>query len=495
MMMIERVTLAAVLACTTMACASSQTLMPHPASSAEPASDEEPASASTEDGTDATIATDGGSETKVSNASWLGAAGGSEYVLVGNTEQFVGVWVEVPESTRRAHVPAAITLTIDTSGSMQGDKIVQARNAAKTLVNQMKDGDLIAIQTFSDRAHEIIPPTELEPRTRQAVLSTISELSADGATNMFEALQLAVGRTERAPSTHPVRRVVLISDGRATAGRTDTETLAHIAENGMSRGVQVTAMGVGLDYDENALNQLAMRSSGRLFHLSDPQELASIVKNELSLLQSTMATNAFVEVVPAPGVQLVSANGVRATWNSGGAVRVPLGTMFSGQRREFLVRFRTDTTVPEGIMPIASARLHFTDPAEGGLSRVQEVVVRAQRTTDPTLVSRHHNPEVQAIIAMQDASSVATQARTQVASGDFDEADVQLAQAEARLRKSAERAKSKRDKGRIMKAAKAIANNRRSVQAAKQAPPAARPAASRASALELNDAAMDMQGL
>ncbi|HHH29313.1 MAG TPA: VWA domain-containing protein, partial [Polyangiaceae bacterium] len=367
--------------------------------------------------------------------------------------------------------------------------------AAKTLVSQMKDGDLIAIQTFSDRAHELIPPTELEPRTRQAVLSTISELSADGATNMFEALELAVGRTERAPSTHPVRRVVLISDGRATAGLTDTETLARIAENGMTRGVQVTAMGVGLDYDENALNQLAMRSSGRLFHLSDPQELASIVGNELGLLQRTMATNAFVDVVPAPGVQLVSASGVRATWNSAGTVRVPLGTMFSGQRREFLIRFRTDTTVPEGIMPIASARLHFSDPAEGGLARVQEVVVRARRTTDADLVSRHGNPEVQAIIAMNEASTVATQARSQVASGDFDAADVQLARAEERLRKSAERAKSKRDKSRIMKAAKAIATNRRSVQRAKKAPPAARPAASRASALELNDAAMDMQGL
>ena len=60
----------------------------------------------------------------VSNKPWLNAAGGSEFVLTGGQEQFVGVWVEVPETAKRAHVPMSITLTIDTSGSMSGEKII-----------------------------------------------------------------------------------------------------------------------------------------------------------------------------------------------------------------------------------------------------------------------------------------------------------------------------------------------------------------------------------
>jgi Ca-activated chloride channel family protein len=502
--MIKHWTLSTLLACTTMACATSQNMLPQPASTAQEASQTESpgAQVATEQEGGSAQPTDHAvaiaadpNDSEVAGGSWLGAAGGSDYVLVGDQEQFIGVWVDVPKGKRRPHVPTAVTLTIDTSGSMQGDKIVQARNAARALVGRMKDGDLVSIQTFSDRAHEIIPPTELNARSRQAVSSTISELSADGATNMFEALNLAIGRTQRTPPSHPVRRVVLISDGRATAGPTDSETLARIAERGMGHGVQVTAMGVGLDYDENALNELAVRSSGRLFHLSDPQELAGIVNSELDLLQRTMATNAFVEVVPAPGVQLVAANGARASWSSNGSLRVPLGTMFAGQRREILVRFRMSTQAVEGQTPIASARLHFRDPAEGGLSRIQEVVVRGQLTTDAALMSRHKNPEAQAIFAMHEASTIASRARQQVASGDFDHADVELARAEETLRKRAEHAKSKRDRSRMMKAAQSIAKNRRAVRAAKKAPPAARPAAARASSLELNDAAMDMQGL
>lgn len=490
--------LSTLLACTTMACASSQNVRPQPASTASETTQTVAAPSTDEAGErpdhDNTATIAASPESHVAGGSWLGAAGGSEYVLVGGQEQFIGVWVDVPKSKSRAHVPTAITLTIDTSGSMQGDKIVQARSAAKALVDRMKDGDLVAVQTFSDHAAELIPPTELDARSRQAISGTLNELSADGATNMFEALNLAVGRTQHTPSSHPVRRVVLISDGRATAGPTDTDTLARIAERGMSHGVQVTAMGVGLDYDENALNALAVRSSGRLFHLSDPQELAGIIRSELSLLQRTAATNAFVEVVPAPGVQLVSAGGQQASWSSNGSLRVPLGTMFEGQRRELLVRFRATTHQVEGQMPIASARLHFSDPTEGGLSRVQEIVVRANLTTDQTLVSRHEIPEAQAIIAMHEASSLASQARQQLASGDFDHADVQLAQAEDELRKRAEQTRSEKDKRRMMQAAQSLADNRKAVRAAKKASPRARPAAARASSLELNDAAMQMQG-
>jgi Ca-activated chloride channel family protein len=334
----------------------------------------------------------------------------------------------------------------------------------------------------------------LRHNTRAAIMSTLSELSADGATNMSDALNLAIGRARHAPSSHPVRRVVMISDGRATAGHTSTHTLAQIAENGTQFGVQVTSLGVGLDYDEDTLNALAVRSSGRLYHLSDPREMAGIIKSELNLLDKTMATNAAIEIVAAPGVQLIAADGVRSSWGQNRSLRVPLGTMFSGQRREVLVRFRMTGDLVEGSAPIVSTRLHFDDPSDGGIARVQEVVVRATLTHDMSMVREHQNHEVQAIIAMQEASTMAAQARSDVSSGNFDEADVQLARAETKLRERAQHAKSKKDQARITAAADSVAQNRRAVQGAAAAPPAARASAARKSSLELNDFAMEAQG-
>jgi Ca-activated chloride channel family protein len=428
------------------------------------------------------------------DAPWLGAAGSSRYVLVGG-QQFVGVWVDVPEAAPRGHVPVSLTLTIDTSGSMEGDKIVRAREAARTLVSSLKDGDMVAIQSFSNMAQELVGPTVLDQRTRAMALGRIAELEASGATNLFEGLSLAMSRASNTPASHPVRRVVLISDGRATAGETSIHSLSMVAERGTQLGVQVTSFGVGLDYDEDALNELAVRSSGRLFHLTDASELPSIVKNELKLLQSTMATAAVIEVAAAPGVQLMQPSNAMSHWGgSSNVLRIPVGTLFAGQRREVLVPFRMSTHEVEGTRPIVSVRLHFADPTDGGVPRVQEVVVRGELTTDSSLPAEHPTPEVQALIAMQNTAAVATAARRQIAAGDFDGADDELARAETELREQAKKAKDDHDRARMTAAADKVGRTRGAVRAAKMAPPSARPAAQRSSALEANDVAMDASG-
>src|SRR4029079_9043242 len=117
-----------------------------------------------------------------------------------------------------------------------------------------------------------------------------------------------------APTTHPVKRIVVISDGQANVGPSSPDVLGALAARGAEHGIQVTSIGVGLDYDENTLNALAVRSSGRLYHLAEPREMASILDREIKLLDSTMATDAFVEIVPAPGVQVLGADGVRSDW-------------------------------------------------------------------------------------------------------------------------------------------------------------------------------------
>lgn len=484
--------LSAVLACASTACATSQPITQPPQQAASAAAAIHAAGPSS----DATIA-EGPAPvaTSVARSQWLGAAAASKFVMAHHGDQFAGVWIDVPEAVDRAHVPMMITLTIDTSGSMANEKIVQARAAARTLVTQMHDGDIVALQTFSDTAHELVPATVLDAHSRMRVMGTIAELNADGSTNIEDGLSTALRTSRHAPSTHPVRRVVMISDGRATAGNTSAHVLGQIAEVGTRFGVQVTSLGVGLDYDEQTLNELAIRSSGRLYHLADEREMSGIVKGELKLLQSTMATNAVVEVVPAPGVQLVANGGaIRSEWGNGGTLRFPLGTVFGGQRRELLVRFRITDTAVEGPRPIASARLIFEDPTDGGVQRVQEAIVRAELTTDPTLVSMHGNPDVQAIIAIEQASTLAQHARADIDSDRFDQADAQLARAEQSLRENAAKAKDMRAKQRLLQTAAGMASTRRSVEHAKAAPAPMRAAAKRASSLDANDAAMEASG-
>ncbi len=423
---------------------------------------------------------------------WVGAAGASDFVMAGVSDTVLGVWVDVPTGSQKTHAPAAVALVIDVSGSMAGSKIDNARLAARALVDKLADGDIVSIHTFSDEARERVPPTPLDRGSRAAINRVIDSLEPSGGTNLFDGLRLGESRSFKAPSTHPVRRVVLISDGVANIGPSTPDILGELAARGADSGIQVTAIGVGIDYDEHTLNALAMRSSGRLYHISEPHELSAMLESELGLLQATAATSAVLEIVPAPGVQILGVDGLRSEWGPDGALRFQLGTMFAGQHREMAIRVRVTAQV-DGTHPLASVRFHFRDTADGNLDRVQEVVARYQVTSDHVAVEQHANPKTQTIVSTQEAGRAALAAADSLNKGSYESAEKELAIAETKLRASAVTASNVVDRQRMIVAAGKMADARVKTRAAAAAPPAARPAM-RSPALDVNAAAVRAMG-
>ncbi len=424
---------------------------------------------------------------------WIGAATPSRFVLASSGEQRAAIWVDVPKSGQKVHVPTSLTLVIDTSGSMRGEKIEHAREAARELVEKLDDGDVVSVYTFSDNAQMRIAPTELDGTSRRRIGNLIEELDAHGGTNLFDGLNQAGAQIWQADSTHPVRRMVLISDGKATVGPTDVASFERLAETGFGSGVQITAIGVGLDYDELTLNSLAVRSSGRLHHVEHADDLARVVQKEMDLIDGTMATEAFVEIVAAPGVRLLGADGVLANWREAGKLSVPVGALFGGQTRELTVRFLLDER-REQTRTLLSARLVFKDPHNGGVERVQEALVQSTVTGDEALLQTAQNVRAQNIVATQHAAEFAVRATAQLNAGDFRAAERELARAESELKKSADRSKNKTDKRRALAQVERVQKARRSVAASAAAPAPARAKASRARALDTNEAAMKLQG-
>jgi Ca-activated chloride channel family protein len=285
-----------------------------------------------------------------------------------------------------------------------------------------------------------------------------------------------------------VRRVVVVSDGIANVGPSTPDALGAIAERGLRFRAQVTSVGVGNDYDEHTLNALSIRSSGRLFHVSDPKEMVSFLEQEVKLLQSTVASDAQVEIVPAPGVRLSGAEGVRTEWQSSGALRIPLGALYAGQHREALVRVRVDPARFEGAenKPLASVRLVFHDPADGDLERIQETVARVTTTSDASMVASHENARAKAIVAVQDAAKLRIQAAQAMNQGQFGDADKELAAAEQKVQAQAAATKDATQKKRLETTAASIAATRRAAGAAAAAPKAVQ----RDEALKTNKAGM-----
>jgi Ca-activated chloride channel family protein len=162
-------------------------------------------------------------------------------------------------------IQKAFTLIVDRSGSMSGDKIVQARNAASFVVNNLNEGDEFNIVDFSSDVLSFRPA--LVPFTsgaRAAALDYISTFQASGMTNISGAFSTAVPQFSSVGDT-TAAIIVFFTDGLPTAGMTDpAQILEHIGglivQN--ERPVTIFTFGVGRDVNYQLLTLIASQNSG-----------------------------------------------------------------------------------------------------------------------------------------------------------------------------------------------------------------------------------------
>lgn len=360
---------------------------------------------------------------------WIGGAPIQSTVTVGAPgEAWVGVWVDAPVTTAtvRVRVPMAVSLVVDTSGSMAGPKIEHARMAAAALIESLSDGDIVSIYGFSTGVTEVAAPTVLDPMSRQVLLRNVSHLVAAGGTNMEGGLRAGISRMAGAPPSHAVRRVFVISDGQANVGVTDPRMLGFMAAGATEWGTQVTAIGVGYDYDPVTLNALAVQSAGRMHHLGSPEQMGAILEAELSFMSRSVALSAVLEVRPAAGVVILDAATLGAVVTDG-VLRLPLGAITAGQRRELLFRVRVPTA-DVGRRTLATASLSFQTP-DGAPAAPQRAELAMVVSRDA--VAATETPRVAAMVAQHEASEAERAAAALLAEGRREEAVARLDAARA----------------------------------------------------------------
>lgn len=425
-------------------------------------------------------------------AEWLHGSAMHTRLIVGDDgETYVGLWVDTPRAVATARAPLDVALVVDTSGSMSGEKIANARTAAASFIDGLADGDIVSLYAFSDAARQLAAPTVVDADSRARLLRQVSGLYAAGGTNLYGGLTAAQNALAAAPSTHPVRRVVLISDGRANIGPSSAGELADLAAHVTENGSQVSAIGVGLDYDEGTLGAIAARTAGRLYHLEHAQQMAVILHDELNLLGQTVATNAVLEFAPEDGVALEPV-GIAHARRQGDRYEVPLGSLYGAQHREVLFRVRTSVR-GGGTHTLGNARLRYEDPTQRGASRSSNsLAIRVEAA--PQGATPVVDDRVAAMVTRWDVAQSQIRAAQFMNEGDVTRADAALAEAQERLQRAQASARDESVRSALRSQSAVVTRNRASTQGILRAPAAAAPAARRGAALQMNADGMHAVG-
>lgn len=185
----------------------------------------------------------------------------------------------VQELWQSSRKPINLVMLIDTSGSMDGSKMRNVREAAAQFVGQMADEDFITLIAFSSFPF-VIHEQEMIGPSRAAVISSIEGLRADGDTSLYDAIGLAGEIIDRTSSPAAANAMIVLTDGVDTISSRysfNQELIDIAADNGTT----VFTVAYGNDADENILESVALQANGNFFQ-GDEADIA-IIYEEISL--------------------------------------------------------------------------------------------------------------------------------------------------------------------------------------------------------------------
>ncbi len=316
--------------------------------------------------------------------------------------------------------PVNLVLVIDRSGSMsEKGKIEYAKEAAKQIISGLGPKDRLSVVAYSTDVELLFPIQFLNNKERAT--SVVNSLYPTDSTNLSGGLITGIGQLDKLERKGYINRVILLSDGLANYGITDMGQLIKIASQAAEKGIHVTTMGLGVNYDENIMMNLAEYGAGNYYFVESPSQLAGIFDREFGQLASTVAKDPVFTLTLAPGVSVNDVYGYAYETTKDGKVRIKLGDFYGGQERNIVVKLKAPVG-KTGESPLATARLEYGDVLgdDGAISHEQEI--KYEVTEDAELVAEKENDEVTTRGVSVDAAAQYYEAATAYEKGDQEEA-------------------------------------------------------------------------
>jgi Ca-activated chloride channel homolog len=262
----------------------------------------------------------------------------------------------VPEKTIERPV-LNLGLVIDRSGSMDGQKIKYARQAACYTVEQLLPSDRISITIYDDQIDTLVSSTLATNKSH--LLRQIQTIHARNSTALHAGWVQGGHQVSQHLNPEHLNRVILLSDGLANVGETNPDVIASDVNGLVKRGVSTTTMGIGDDYNEDLLAAMARSGDGNYYYIQSPEQLPSIFQQELLGLMATVGTNVTLGIEPQGEVEMVEViNQLEVNQNG----RFCLPNLIIGNPIDIVVRLKVPAMTQE--VDLCYFRLSWNDPEQ-----------------------------------------------------------------------------------------------------------------------------------
>lgn len=348
------------------------------------------------------------------------------------SRRVVKVEVTAPEAAAAAKRPSlTLSLVLDRSGSMGGEKFALARQAAVAAIRALRPGDRFSVVLYDNRVDVLQPTVEVSPATVAAAVERLERVRERGNTDLCGGWLAGCEQVAAGLGPDRLGRVLVLSDGLANEGVTDTAAIVERASGLRVRGVTTSTFGIGFDYDERLLAGMAEAGGGNFRFVATAAEIPGFVADEVAEALDVTLPEAEIAVSGAGGLVVECPNGypvrqVDEEW------RVAIGSLVSGQSFSLLLDLRFPVT-SEG----ESCAVRLALLTKGGAAAVAPVELAFAGAGHSANDGQPVDSELRRERARLEASAVRRRALERKGVGDDDGAVALTKEAAERIRKSA----------------------------------------------------------
>lgn len=328
----------------------------------------------------------------------LDAAMGTPVMLAGQKQTaFLRVAMTGFQLEGSERAPVNVALVLDRSGSMTGQKIEQAKDAAIAALDRLNSDDIVSVVAYDDTVQILVSATKLS--ARESIYQAIRSLYPGNSTALFAGVSRGASEVRKFLDRERVNRIILLSDGLANVGPSSPGDLAELGTSLAREGISVTTIGLGLDYNDDLMTELAMKSDGNHMFAEQATDLKTVFAREFGDVLSVVAKDVKVRIQCPEGIRPVRSIGREADI-AGQTVSLDLNQLYGGQMKYLVV----EVEVPAGAVGqernVASVDVSYTN-LETGLTDNLRRSLGVAFTDSQQVVDARQDNDVMAAAAYQ----------------------------------------------------------------------------------------------
>jgi Ca-activated chloride channel family protein len=339
-------------------------------------------------------------------------------VTDGEQAVYALVDIKAGTGTTLGTMPANIALVLDRSGSMDGEKMNNLKEAVGYVVDHLGDNDLVSVTIFDDQVETLVPSRPA--KNRDEIKAGLASVIVRGGTQISDGLSAGLAEVKKGISKDRVNRIVLLTDGQTWD---DEDACLKLADEAGGLGVAITSIGIGEEWNEKLLLQIAERSRGNSHWIQNPIAILDAFRQEMEGMQSVAATNVTMTGRMSPGARPVKVfttvpmiADVSTRTVSGNMVQADLGSLDGRKGQAVLIEARVPAH-KAGAYRVGQVEIGYLP--SGGLSgRSIKADLNITFTADAAGAAKV-NAEVMNLVEKVTAFKLQTQALTEADAGNI----------------------------------------------------------------------------